>query len=828
MITALALRAIRARPLRSALTTVAVALAIAVVLAVSLTLSELAAASQAAARSAAGTSGLDVRVTAGTGLSAAQVADLGALPGVVDAEPLYDKRVIARVATSDVSGVTANVVALGGGDTVALRPISLVAGRFPTTASTREVVVDSGFAAVLAAHEHLPHLGTGDSLQLTTETGPDTFTIVGLGGPGGSAPSFTRSAVYVTDRSMLSQFALGLRTSMVALQLGPGVSYGTVAREVHAGLRASVATVDPLADAGSPLQEVQPLLLLLTVLSVVVGAGAAATSVALSIAERQREIGLLRAAGASVATVFRLFLAEVLLLAVLALPFGWLAGIGLAAALQGHFVPNDLGSVGIATTPLQVALAGVAGLSAALAGGAAVARGTGRSIIANLQPQPGGDRERLAAMPLSLAPLLLAGGAACLVAGGGAVVATGAILVLAGVLCALPLLAPLTARLVGAAARLLTPRAPAATRNLVRRRNRTALTLAGLVIAVASAVAASALSTGAVAGGDDWISHLFAGDVVVRSPVTETQQVEASLAAATGVRQALPLRFLTTASGTTVFGVTAIDAAAASSTEALRMVTPGRADAFRQIGDSASFLAPESLAAANGWAVGRSVTLRTLDGTAAFLVAGIVEHSYPAGNGAETLVIDRSQALRWFGPAAAGFDDLDVSTAGNSAALTSLASSYGLSVVTVDDIRASAQRALAHDIGLLLAVAIIALVVAMIAVVNTLAVNVRQGRREVGLMRAVGLDRSSALRLVLTESAILAASGAIIGVGAGCVLVVGMLHAVSTPSFAPPFTFPYVTALAIAAAVVGGSVIATVVPALRASRDSIVAAIHRD
>ena len=827
MITSLAVRAILARPLRSVLTTIAVALGVAVVLAVSMTITALDAQSEAAVQAAAGGSGLDVRVTAGTGLSTAQVESLASLPGVATAAPLYDKRVIARVLTSDIDGLTADVVAVHGGS-VALRSITLVAGRLPQLGSTSEAVIDSGFAAALAAREDLPSVGIGTRLQLTTTTGPDTFEVVGVSTTGGSAASFTRSAVYVTDASMLGQFSLGLRTSMVALQLAPGATSSTVATEVNQALPGAVTTVDPRAAAGSSLQEVQPLLLLLTVLSVVVGAGAAATSVALSIAERQREVGLLRAAGASVRTVSRLFLAEVLLLAIVALPIGWLAGIGLAGLLAGHFIPSDLGPIGVSVSPLQVVLAGIAGLVAALAGGAAVARGTGRSILAALTPSPGGDRERLSPMPLALAPPLLVAGVVCLVVGGGTTVAVGAVLVLAGVLCALPLLAPVVARGVGLAAHLLTPLAPAATRNLVRRRNRTALTLAGVTIAVASSVAASALSTGAVSGGDDWISHLFAGDTVVRSPVTQTQQVQDSLAAVTGVRQVLPLRFLATATGSTVLGVTAVDASATESSGALRMVEPARADAFRQVGDSAAFIAPEALAAADHWSIGTAVTLQTFNGSTRFVVAGIAEHTFPAGNGAETLVIDRSQALASFGPAAAGFDDLDVATGGNNGALVAKAASFGLSAVTVADIRSSAQLALQHDIGLLLAVAIIALVVAMIAVVNTLAVNVRQGRREVGLMRAVGLDRAAALRLVLTESAILAASGAILGVAVGCVLVVGMLHAVSTPGFSPPFTFPYAAALAVAAAVVGGSVVATLVPAVRASRAGIVAAIHRD
>jgi ABC-type antimicrobial peptide transport system permease subunit len=55
-----------------------------------------------------------------------------------------------------------------------------------------------------------------------------------------------------------------------------------------------------------------------------------------------------------------------------------------------------------------------------------------------------------------------------------------------------------------------------------------------------------------------------------------------------------------------------------------------------------------------------------------------------------------------------------------------------------------------------------------------------------------------------------------------------MLRAVATPGFAPSFAFPLAAAIAVVVAVVGGSVIATLVPAIRVARTSIVAAIRQD
>jgi putative ABC transport system permease protein len=824
---ALATRAIQGRPLRSLLNGLAVALGIAVILGVAVTVSGLNAESRSAAQASAGTSNLDVRVTAGTGLTADAAAALRTLPGVADAVPLYHKRVIARLTGNDVNGTTVDLVALHDGS-VALRPLSLAVGRMPAAGSHTEIVLDQGLAALLASNAHTKPLAVGDALQLTTSTGPDSFTVVGFAGSGGTA-SFTRSGVYVTETSMLEQFRLGLRTAFVALHLNPNADPTRVADEVQSTVGAPITAVDPAAGVTSPLGEVQPLLLLVTVLSIVVGAGATANSVALAASERRREIGLLRAAGASSRQVFRVFMLEVAIVTAAAIPVGLVAGIALAAVLEARLTPSDLPVPSLDISAVQLLLAALAGSLAALIGGAIPALGTGRrSILAGLRPHPGAERERIAAFPIGLTPLALLVGAALFITGNSTAAAFGSVMVIAGVLCALPVLAPWTARLVGTIAALFTPRAFAATRNLVRRRNRTALTLSGLTISVACSVAVSALAAGAVAGGNAWVSQLFNGDMVVRSPVAQTDTVAATFATAPGVRAALPLRFMSVASGSSVLAVTTIATAYYQDASALDVTSPARADALRAISNGPALLAPGGFASSHGWRLGSSVPLVTSKGTVSFLVAGIVEHSFPGGNGDESLIMDRQQALSYFGNNAAGFDDLDVVTNGNSSAVTTNAAQFGLSAVTVGDVQASAARALNHALALLLAVAVVALVMSMIAVVNTLTVNIRQGSRELSMMRAVGLDRAGARRLVLTEAAVLAASGAVLGVLTGCAVVLGMLRAVSTPGFAPDFVFPLTTAIAVVMAVVAGSIIATVVPAMRVTRSSIVSAIRQD
>ena len=128
----------------------------------------------------------------------------------------------------------------------------------------------------------------------------------------------------------------------------------------------------------------------------------------------------------------------------------------------------------------------------------------------------------------------------------------------------------------------------------------------------------------------------------------------------------------------------------------------------------------------------------------------------------------------------------------------------------------------------MLAVAVIAVIIAMLAVVNTLLVNVRQGTRELALLRAVGLGSRQAMRRVLTESGLLAGAATLIGVGAGCIMALPMLRASTTPAFVPGFVFPVETVIVLIAVVVLGAVVATIGPARRAVRTSVLSALRHE
>ena len=127
-------------------------------------------------------------------------------------------------------------------------------------------------------------------------------------------------------------------------------------------------------------------------------------------------------------------------------------------------------------------------------------------------------------------------------------------------------------------------------------------------------------------------------------------------------------------------------------------------------------------------------------------------------------------------------------------------------------------------IQILLALAIL---IAVLGIVNTLALSVLERTRELGLMRAIGLRRAQAMRMVIVEAVVISVFGALLGIAVGSGLgaaVVRALHNQGITQFALPWA-QLGTYLGLAAVV---GVVAAVLPAVRAARINVLAAIAHE
>ncbi|HEY6377883.1 MAG TPA: ABC transporter permease, partial [Candidatus Dormibacteraeota bacterium] len=611
--------------------------------------------------------------------------------------------------------------------------------------------------------------------------------------------------------------------------LDPATAPAAVATRVRDTLGPVAATADPRGGVDEPLSQLQPLLALVVVLSVILGAGVSANSIAVSAVERRRDTGLLRVAGASRRQVLGLFASETALIALVGAGFGLVAGVGLAALLVHVAAAPDLPAPALAPGPGQLGTALAAGFGAAFAGASIPALAAARlPALRALRSRPGGERER----PLrgSAAAALACWGAAAvlLLVDRAAPVAAGVVLALLGLALLLPIIAPALLRGLAALLSPLLPRAPVAAANLARRRNRSGLVLGVLTISVAAAVALASLTSGAMAAGNEWVGHLFAGDTVLVSPATARDEVAGQISASAGVAVGR-LRFLSAPVDGLIVAITAADLEPYVDHGGLDLVEGDRSAALEHTGRAPAVIVPQQLADRYGWHLGHVLRLDPGSGGAAvaLTVAGVAAHTFPGGDGRESLIMGHDQAVLALGPVAAGFDDLQVLGGSTRAGdLQTVAGSFGMQATAVADIQDAARRSLDHSLQLLAALGWLGVVVAMLAVINTLVVNARQGTRELALLRAVGLSRRHALRLVLVEAALLGAAGVLVGSLAGCAVALPMLRVSASSGFAPHFDPPLTVIAALTILVVVGAMLAAYLPARRVVGTAIVGAIR--
>jgi putative ABC transport system permease protein len=136
----------------------------------------------------------------------------------------------------------------------------------------------------------------------------------------------------------------------------------------------------------------------------------------------------------------------------------------------------------------------------------------------------------------------------------------------------------------------------------------------------------------------------------------------------------------------------------------------------------------------------------------------------------------------------------------------------------------SRSSMLGNLLNLITALLALAVIIALLGIVNTLALSVVERTRELGLLRAVGLRRGQLAQMVAAESVIISGVGAVLGIALGLGLGCALAYAVTSSQQPTVVVSPaQLVIFGIAAAVAG--VLASIAPARRAARLNMLAAI---
>ncbi|HUQ55440.1 ABC transporter permease [Lentzea sp.] len=714
-----------------------------------------------------------------------------------------------------------------------LRDFNLQDGRFPGRSD--EVAVDTKTAQIAK-------LKIGDELELLDKDNAEhAYTIVGTYQQGTSSISMSGSDHVIVSPDGMRALIPDQRIYEIVAVAGSGVSQQQLVDRIKAvvgsgyqvqtGEELTKATLEQVGDAAG---EIKSFLLAFAAISLVVAGMVIYNTFTILVAQRTKELALLRCVGAERGQVFRSVLAEAVFMGLAASVLGILGGFGVSAALQ-VLVGSVGGSGGGGDVEIRLPLTwltiaagfGVGVVVTVLSAVLPARRATRVAPVAALRSQPDShdDVARTGKVRVVVATLIaLVGGAAVyfgmkqeeeaalFVTGGATMV------LLLAVLLVGPLYVGPINRLFGKALRGVPSKLASA--NAGRNPKRTAATTAALMIGVTIVAMVTVVAGSARETMNQKVDDRFPADYEVTSSVYSqplTQKFADELAKVRNVAKIAPELTASTESPQLPYAyVTGYPADAIGSL--VRAETTG-APLGALKDDEIAMREKEAKEA--GLSVGSSLKLGGKDFK---VVALIKDNTYGTG----IVTLPAATALSREAPK--GYEKLLVKLAPGTdvaTARTDLERVISTSPVAVLNSAAETKAELNAQLDQILlfiwALVGLALVIALFGIANTLTLSVLERTRESALLRALGLTRGQLRQMLVVESILMALIGAVVGVllgaGFGWLLVEALANSELKVSFSIPFAqIGVMLGLAVIAAV-----LAAVLPARRAARSSIVA-----
>ncbi|MBX6390250.1 MAG: FtsX-like permease family protein [Frankia sp.] len=577
-------------------------------------------------------------------------------------------------------------------------------------------------------------------------------------------------------------------------------------------------------------------LLIFAGISVFVGAFIIFNTFTMLVAQRVRELALLRAIGASRGQVRLSVQVEAALVGVVGATAGLLLGVALARglhAVMGVFgvVLPDGELVLRARTVVVAYLVGVL-VTAAAAVVPAYKAATVPPVAALRDTFTIATRSLRTRAALGLAGVTLGGAVVVLGLSGrdlpvspAALVGGGAGVIFLGVTALSPVIAkPVTAVLGAPLPRLFGVTGRIGLTNAMRSPRRTAATASALMIGLALVSAFSVFGESIKMSVRDTVSESLGADFYLSSQGQTgfSGEVRRAVEQVPGVQTVVGIHGL----AMTVRGQSELESVLAGDPAKI-------ADVFQLTVTAGELDLPEGAiamratrAAELGLAVGDEVVVSYPD--AADVPLRLAATFTGGGDLVEYLVSD----AEWARHAAADLDLMvlvkqqpEADPAAVRAALDAAVKPFP--TVTVTDQRefiAEQEKTVDQVIGMVYVLLALAVIIALFGIVNTLALSVIERTKEIGMLRAVGLSRRQMWVVVVLESVVISVFGATLGVAVGSFLGWALVKAMESQGVTS-FAYPLTTILGVLllGAVLG--VVAAVVPALRAARMNVLRAI---
>jgi putative ABC transport system permease protein len=716
-----------------------------------------------------------------------------------------------------------------------LRLVNLQSGQWPRAAT--EVVVDAGTADSLDLHP-------GSTLRVALAHGVQAFSVTGTVGFGGAQNIAGLSVIGFEDAAAPAVLGSGGTVAAVEAIGADGVGQAVLQERITRAVGGDYTVrtgaqqaAQLVSQVGSVTSVIGSVLRVFALVSVAVAALLIANIFAVTVAQRTRELALLRCVGAGRLQLARLVLAEASLTGLLGAVLGLPAGLAVTAVLRWGFdrfgLPLPAGPTVLASRTVVLCFVVGPGISVVAAASAARRASRSRPLAALTAVSTGSDGGRLSWGRRVTAALAVLGGAA-LEAGTTDIAAAGlgSVLLLLGVGLAGPsLVPPLTAgpRAVvglvsGFCGRL-------ASRQMVREPRRVAGTAGTLAVAVATVSIVAAMAASLVSESEADVRRSLHADFVASttpgSGATLDPAAAQRIAALPGVADATGI-----ACG--IFKAPGVSEKACGIDPATLTAAVDPGVTAGRLADLATpgTMAVQTLAAQrNGWHVGQTIPITLpLSGTRPVRIAALYDNGQVLG----AFLIPESDYLKAFPAQDQGLDKILIRAQPGQATqvhqeVAAALTSYPQAAL--DDRTGFAHRAaqgfelLATIMTALLA---LSLLIGVLAVVTSLALSVMERTREIGLLRAVGAEAAHVRSLIRSEALATVATGTATGVLLGLPIGWFLARAVMNGHLPGPPSVPVLLLAVVVPATFATGLLAGVAPARRAVRISVLQALRAD
>ncbi len=780
----------------------------------------------------------------------------------------FDEEVLERVQATEGVGVAVPVIeAVVNLNLKSQSNILVLAVDMTGDRSLREYDLEDGDETVI--EDPLVFIAQPDSLMVTREfasannlainskitldamDGPRTFTVRGIMKSSGLTSAFGGNLAIMDIYAAQKVFGRGRKFDRIDLAAAEGVAVPGLQRQLSAALGPGFEVETPSARGKQfeSLSSVYGMLANITSLfALFIGMFIIYNSFAIAVTQRRSEIGILRALGATRGQIQGLFLLESAVLGLLGAVAGLLGGLAIARGISAS-LGNFLGEVyGVAQRADEVS-SDPRLLAGALAMGVVtslVAAWLPARAAAGLDPVQALQKGRYQLLSegenrirrLTAAGLFVVVFFCLFLAQNRVIFYTGYFLTVVAGLLLVPTMALWLSKAVRPVLRLLRPvEGTLAADSLIQAPRRTSGAVSALALSIALVISLGGMARASYNSIEEWMRIALNPDMFL----TPTQNItdrsfRFPASFADEVRKIPGIRHLQLVrnarilyQGNPVMFV-AIDIASLRRESYLPAIEGDSETMYRVAAEGKGFIISDNFAELYKVRYKQMLELNTPNGPLALPVVGIVrDYSDQKGS----VLIDRRIFTQYWKD-----DTINVvrlylepgeTVAGMRARLEKeLAGRTRLFIFTNQDLRAYIIKITDQWFGLTYIQLAVAVLVAILGIINTLTVSITDRRRELGVLQAVGALRAQVRGTIWLEAVAIGVIGLVIGLGFGAVALYYSLEmsARDIAGLRLDYTYPWRMAAGLLPVIVGAALVAALGPAEQAVRGGLVEALE--